>query len=138
MRKVLSALLAVLIFMMATGQVYAAVPENESISPLYTYIKEIATQFDINENTGIASCEASCYAANNYTVKIQCRLQQYTGSVWTTLKNWSVSGTRYASLDKSWAVSSGYPYRIYVIFRIYDSNGTLVETTHSTRTYNYS
>ena len=138
MRKVLSVLVAVMLFMMAVGNVYAAVPEDESISPLYTYVKTNSAYIDINENTGIASCEASCYATNNYTVKIQCRLQQYTGSAWTTLKNWTASGTTYASLNKVWAVNSGYKYRVYATFRIYDSNGTLVETATNTDTYNYS
>ena len=138
MRKVLSILLVVAIFMSWSIPVHAATQEGETISPRYTYIKFNSAYIDINENTGVASCEASCYATGNLTVKVQCRLQQYTGSVWTTLKNWTASGTSYASVDKSWAVSSGYPYRVYVIFRIYDGNGTLVETATNIDTYNYS
>jgi len=60
------------------------------------------------------------------------------GSAWTTLKNWTASGTTYASLNKVWAVNSGYKYRVYATFRIYDSNGTIVETATNTDTYNYS
>lgn len=138
MRKVLSILLVVAIFMSWSIPVYAATQEGESISPRYTYIKFNSAYIDINENTGVASCEASCYATDNLTVKVQCRLQRYNGSSWTTLKTWTASGTSYSGVDEVWAVSSGYKYRVYAIFRIYNSSGTLVETATNIDTYNYT
>lgn len=102
---------------------------------LEAYIKSCKASLSINEDTGVATCNSYCYAASGYTVKIQCKLQQYTGSTWSTLKTWSVSGPYYANVNENWTVTGGFTYRVYCLFSIYNSAGALVETGTTTNSY---
>ena len=67
MRKVLSAMLAVLFLVMLAMPAFAAEAENKVVAPRYTYIHILSSDLSINESTGIASCKASCYAASGHT-----------------------------------------------------------------------
>lgn len=138
MRKVLSLILAFILIMACAVPAFAAtVPEDTVVSPQYTYIKTLAANLTIDENTGVASCRAYCYAASNYTVEVECILQRYVGAIWTPLKTWTSSSAGYASVDQDWAVYKGYNYRIYVTYRIRTTAGALLESTTVTRYYAY-
>jgi hypothetical protein len=105
----------------------AAQVENNIISPRYTYISTNSVSLTIDERTGIATCTAYCDTHGEYTVEIECRLQRDAGTMWTTIQTWSVSGTEEASLDKRYAVFSGYTYSVYAVFSVRDSAGNLLE-----------
>ncbi len=137
MKRVLSAILTLFVIVALATPAFAAIPDESVVSPLYTYIRQTATDLQIDENTGISVSTASCYSVKGYTVEIVCRLQQYTGSTWSTLKTWTASGSRYASINENWAVLSGYTYRVFVSYRILNSAGSIVESTSSTKTYVY-
>lgn len=137
MRKVLSVVLALVLAGVLAVPSLAAVPEDTVVSPLYTYIQTATANLSIDESTGIATCKASCYSVKGYTVEIICELQQYNDSTWTTLKTWTASGSRFASVNEIWAVFSGYTYRVYATYRIRDTAGSLLESITGTDSYVY-
>lgn len=137
MKRTLTFLLVISILMSIAIPAFAAVPGDTIVQPQYTYIKTHSTNLSIDEDTGITTSRASCYAIGGYTVEVECKLQCYSGSSWTTLKTWTASGTNYASVNENWAVYSGYTYRVYATFRIRNSSGGLLESTTSSKTYVY-
>lgn len=128
MKRIFAAILTIVMLAVMAVPAFAAVPENTVVSPQYTYIQSNYANLTINESTGGATCTSSCYATSGYTVSIECKLQRYTGTSWSTVKTWTTSANRYASISQTWTVPSGYTYRVYSTFRIYNSSGTLLET----------
>ncbi len=128
MKRIITVLLAIAMLSALAVPAFATVPESSAISPRYVYIKSNNVNLTINQNTGVATCTSYCYATSGYTVKIECKLQRYTGSSWITLKTWTASADRYASISETCTIPSGYTYRVYTTFRIYNSAGTLLET----------
>ena len=128
MKRIITLLLVIAMLSALAVPALAAVPESAAVSPRYAYIQTNNVNLTINQNTGVATCTSSCYATSGYTIKIECKLQRYTGSSWITLKVWTASADRYASLSGTYTVASGYTYRVYTTFRIYNSAGTLLET----------
>lgn len=128
MKQILAAILAIAILSAMVLPVSAAVPEETVASPRYSYIQSASVNLIINDETGMATCTSSCYASSEYVVYIDCMLQRYSGSSWTTLRTWIKSAKRYASIEETWKVYSGYTYRVYSTFRIYNASGTLLET----------
>lgn len=137
MRKVISMLMSLVMFFTVAIPCFAATPDETVVSPRYTHISSNSVDLTINETTGIATCNATCYAPGTYTVEVECKLQRYQGGFWSTIKTWTSSGIRYASVYQNWAVYSGYTYRIYVVFYVRDSAGNLLESATSSASYNY-
>lgn len=106
-------------------------------SPRYTHIGKNSVYLTINESTGIAQCSSYCYTDYAYEVEVVCRLQKYAGGFYSTVKTWSSTGTRYASVYGEWAVYSGYTYMLYATFYVRDSNGNLLEVASSSDSYTY-
>lgn len=136
MKKIFAIILATVLFVLMVTPVYAALPDPP-ITPQYNYIDTYSVGLSIDKSTGIASCSASCYTTTNNTVKIEYDLERYMGSYWATVKTWTSSGTSYASLNKSWAVYSGYTYRGFATYSIYNSAGNLLETGSASKSYAY-
>lgn len=136
MKKICAFLMATILLVLTGIPVHAAIPDYP-VSPQYNIIDTCDVDLIINRNSGIACCSASCYTTENYRVVIEYKLQRYMGSYWGTVKTWTSSGTSYASLEQTWAVSSGYTYRGYATCRVYDSAGNLLETGSVTKTYSY-
>lgn len=137
MKRVFSVILILVMIMTLATQAFAALPDETIISPQYTYIKVLTADLSIDESTGVSTSRATCYAASGCTVEVECKLQRYTGSVWTTLKTWTSTGSRYASVTQDWAVSSGYTYRVYATYRIRNSAGSLLEIATGNDSYAY-
>ena len=137
MRKVLSAILAMMLIVSLAVPSFAAATGENAISPRYTYIKMLTAHLSIDENSGVSNSRASCYSANGYTVEIECKLQRQTSSGWSTLKTWTATGSGYASINQDWAVASGYTYQAYITYRICNAAGTVLESTSTSRTYVY-
>lgn len=135
MKRIFATILAIVMLAAMAVPAIAAVPEDTVVSPQYTYIKSNSVNLTINESTGVATCTSSCYATSGYTISIECKLQRYTGTSWSTVKTWTVSANRLATVNEEWTVSSGYTYRVYSTFRIYNSSGTLLETGTNSKSY---
>ena len=137
MRRILSVILTIFLLVVSVLPCFAAETDTTVITPRYTHIDINKVNLTINETTGIATCFASCYAIGTYTVKVECKLQRYQGGFYSTIKTWTNSGPEYASVYQNWAVYSGYQYRVYAIFYVYDSAGKLLESATSSASYNY-
>ncbi len=113
--------------------------EDTTISPRFTYISSTATGFRIDTEPGVAVCYAKCETySESVTIKIVGSLQQYKSSQWTQIASWTVSGTGgLVILDRLKAVSKGYNYRFVATYYIYNSTGTLLESSSATRYYSY-
>lgn len=133
MKKAFLLFLAISMLLSTGATVFAAVvPGDVIISPRYAYIDNTYTSLTIDQNTGISTSIAQCYAAKN-TVEVECTLKRYVGAIWTPLKTWTSSGASYASIDEDWKVYKGSNYCIDVTFRIYNASGALLETASVTR-----
>lgn len=133
MKRVFSIFFAILMLAVMAVPASATASEDPGVSPRYTYIKSNSVNLTIDQSTGVATCTSTCYATSGYTVTIVCKLQRYTGTTWGTIKTWNTSADRYANISETWPVSSGFTYRVYSIFRIYNASGTLLETATSTK-----
>ena len=136
MKRIVCLLLVGIILCASIAPVSAT--EDTTISPRFTYISSTATGFRIDTEPGIAVCYAKCETySESETIKIVGSLQQYKSSKWTQIYSWTVTGTGVAILDRLRAVSKGYNYRFVATYYIYNSAGTLLESSSTTRYYNY-
>lgn len=135
MKRVCCALLALFMVTSLAAPVFA--DESETVAPRLATIATNTVTISIDNATGIASCDALCYAKADYTVKVVCKLQRWTGSTWTTLKTWTNTDNYIAYVSEKWAVYSGYTYRVYATFYVYDSSGTLLETVSNSNSQTY-
>lgn len=134
MKKVFVILFATILLFSMAIPAYAALPDSP-VSPQYKYINSYDVDLTINRSTGTALCSATCYAPNVSRVEIEYKLQQYTGSSWTTIKTWSSYGTTSVYFSNSSTVTSGNNYRGKATYRVYDSSGKLLETGSASETY---
>lgn len=129
MKRVISLLLAMVMSFGLSVSASAVELEQNPIMPRYTYIASTLTDIYIEESTNISSSEAF-FVAYDQTLELQIelKLQRYNNSKWNTVKTWTSSGYGEAYIRKDWAVPSGYTYRAYATFKVYDSNGNLIES----------
>lgn len=128
MKRVYSLLLAVVMLSIMITPCLAVENKASAITPRYAYIATNFVDFSINQSTNVTTSNVYCCTHDNYEIQITCKLQRYNNSKWNTIKTWTTSGMEDVSLTKSWAVASGYTYRAYATFYIYDSDGILLET----------
>lgn len=126
MKRILTLLLAIVLLLSLTFPAYAAVVEP--VQPLFTYIHLLDKSLSINESNGTANCYADCYIDSGLTIVINGTLRQCKEGNWVDIKSWVSVGSRYASMDKLWTVSSGYLYRFEVTYKVYNSSGVLLES----------
>lgn len=128
MKKLVSFLLAVLLISSLTIPSIAAVPET--VVPLYNYTSSISASLPtINPDTNIAVCTSKVVASQYLPVKVVCELQKYTSEGWTTIKTWEATGNLQATLQKKYAVYTGYWYRVKTTGYVYNNSNVLLETT---------
>lgn len=138
MKRTISLLLAVV--MLCSFSSYASAEEQRetSIMPRYTHIAATLVDLSINETTNVSTNEAYFFSYDDtLELQIECKLQRYNNSKWNTVKTWTASGMGEAEVYKYWAVPSGYTYRDYVTFKVYDSNGNLVESVTRSDSYSF-
>lgn len=92
----------------------------------WDHLSKIVSELSIS-NYGIASASSSATFYDGDSISIEMNLQQLKSSGWTTIKTWKGSGTIRCDVAGSWAVYSGYDYRVESIARVYDSNGNELE-----------
>lgn len=135
MKRLITLLLVGALLVALTFSVSAAVVEP--VSPAFAYISTTIVTFKINENTGVANCCAKCITYGNETIVINGTLQQYKNGGWNDVKSWVTVGSGVGTMNKQWAVSSGYQYQFCVTFKIYNSSGSLLESHSESESYYY-
>lgn len=135
MKKVISLLMVTVIVCTMVLPVSATTGDN-TVQPRWTYLDSVYAHLDINW-LGVASCEGRATAGDFVTVKVVVRLQQLQDTGWATIKSWTATDTQTVGTSGTYAVYSGYTYRVSVTGYIYDSNGNLVEAGTATDTFVY-
>lgn len=137
MKRFVILVLVLLMLLTSAFPVQASQTDENPITPRYTYLNIIETNLGINASTGKATCSASCQSISGYNVKIVCELQQYRNATWTTLQTWTKSGNANGYVSGSKTVASGYKYRAYATYYVYNSSGRQVEkvTDYNSVTY---
>ena len=128
MKRVLSLVLACALFSLVAIPCLAVTSEASAINPRFAYIVVTNVDLEINQSINVTTNSLYCCTNDYYEIQATCKLQRYNNSKWNTVKTWTTSGMEEVSLSKSWAVPSGYTYRTYVTFYVYDDNGDLLET----------
>lgn len=135
MKRIIPLLIVVTILCTMVVPASAATADN-TVQPRWSYLDTVYANLDINW-LGVATCEGRATAGSLVTVKVIVRLQQLKDTGWATIKSWTSTGTLTASTSGSYAVYSGYTYRVSVTGYVYDSNGNLVEAGTATDTFVY-
>lgn len=136
-RLILHKVLCVLLVGMLLFTGILPVSASEQVEPRYSHIQTFTFSFDINQNTGLATCTGMVDIRTFDTVKIVLHLQQYKNGSWQTIKSWQATGSMCAGLNQKYFVADGYAYRLYCYGYVYNSNNVLVEQDSGTiyRTY---
>ena len=137
MKRILCLIVVLCLMILLVPAVFATQQNELSVTPRLVTIAACTADIAINEDTGIASCDAQCLAKDDYTVKVICRLQRWNGATWVTLRTWINTDTYLAYVSENWAVNRGYTYRVYATFCVYDANGTLLETINAIDSQDY-
>lgn len=128
MKKVVTLFLCVILVFGVMAPAVLATEDNVAVQPRYFRIGTYSVKLDIN-----SSGKSTCYCkvkSNTSTdsVELTMELQRLKGEDWSTIKTWTGSGTWFATLDKTWYVTSGYEYQLKITAEVYDSTGSLRET----------
>lgn len=129
MKRIISFLLAMLLAFSFAFTVSAQEQEQTPIMPRYAYIAATLVDIIINQSTNVTTNEAHFITYDaDLELQVEIKLQRYNNSKWNTVKTWTASGYGDAYICKKWAVPSGYTYRTYATYRVYDSDGNLIES----------
>lgn len=126
MRKEICLVLGLLLALSAVGAAHA----EDGIMPCYDYVSSVHASLNID--SGTASAVGKVYVGKKMQTSITVRLQrENSNGKWVTIVTWTggdESGLCIAGGTR--ALISGYNYRVYVIGRVYDDEGTLIETAY--------
>ena len=126
-RRIFSLVALILLMTSMLAIPAAAAEETPAVTPRYVNIALMNASINVN-SSGKASCYSFVETANtSYTIYLSVSLQRYINGGWSTVKNWSTSGTGETSLYKSWYVTPGYYYRTSAAATVYTSGGSFVE-----------
>lgn len=134
--KKLFALILVCAALLAAAMPIGAAKAESPVQPRYTYIDNLRADLEIS-GLGVASCCGTFSVKEYIPVKIVIRLQQLDGSNWMTVKKWEISGTGSVTATKSYAVYSGFSYRVHVTGYVYDADGNILEYDSASRYMDY-
>lgn len=132
LRRILCFTLVLNLLVLFICPAYAAAPDT--VEPLYDKISTVYANLSINEDTGIVTCTGRVTAKNTYPVSVYVQLHILENGSWRQLKSWQKSGTLTAYCSQSYAVYSGYTYRVTVTGYVYNDSGIAIEsgsTSHS-------
>ncbi len=105
-------------------------PADEPIIEEYVDLLSVSTSLRVNGNT--AFCYGSaCSRVNTDSIHMWMYLQKQTSTGWTTVYSWYKQDTRIAVLDESRSGLSSGTYRVRVYVRVYDANGSFVESANA-------
>lgn len=127
---ILSLILVFSILSFSVAENHTVDTHVSAIEERYIGLRRVTSQLAISNNT--ANCKATAYAINSsYSLYVTMSLQKQTGANWNTVISWSGSGSGFAGvvLNKTKSGLSSGTYRCKAYVRVYDSNGTFVEST---------
>lgn len=126
MRKGICLVLGLVLALSAVGVVHA----EGDIMLCYDYVSSLSASLTID--SGTANAVGMVYVSPKMKTSITVRLQRENSSgKWATIETWTGSNVSGASeAGGTRALISGYNYRVYVIGRVYDSAGTVIETAY--------
>ena len=135
MKKRISKFLSMLL---ALSCITATLSTAAAIEPRYTGLATLTVSINI-ANDGCANPYGYARIRSGYTADVTLELQRSSnGYSWSSVKEWTASGTDSIDLDKIYYVVSGYDYRAKCTVMVYDSSNNLVDNvTKYSGTYSY-
>ncbi|BAE83942.1 hypothetical protein DesLBE_5320 [Desulfitobacterium sp. LBE] len=133
MKKLICMLLVMFMTAFTGASVNAAetkgLEEKSVVSPLYTYISSIIPSFKIDSSGKSTSYGGASAYNNKHTIYVNVELEKSSGSSWSTVKSWSISGPggMLVGTENDYYVTWG-TYRVCVTAKVYDAFGKLLET----------
>ncbi len=121
-KSVISILLSVVMVFTVAITAFAAIADDNLVSPCYTYIGSTDTSFTVNT----FSCAATgdiCGLGGVTRVNIKLQLQKENDGVWSTVKTWekTFSGIS-GELSGSTSISPFSNYRLKAVYTAYTSS----------------
>ena len=98
--------------------------QESEITPYWTAITESVVDFYISNRTASIYAVVKGSATNATGAEIFVELQEKNGSSWSTVDNWSGSGSYKASVSTTKAVTKGKTYRIKVTMQVWEGSKT--------------
>lgn len=140
MKKLLSVVMAAVLFICMPGVAFAGDQADAEmsgiISPMYVVISSASCSLNISASGTVNMFAMISCAPTVNKIRMVQYLQRYDGG-WQTVDSWSqYYYSNSADWSQSRSVTSGYTYRLYVYFYVY--NGTLMlesTTRNSSDTY---
>ncbi len=120
-KSIISVLLALIMIFTVAITAFAAVVDDNLVSPCYTYIGSTATSFTVN--TFSCSATGDIGGRNGVTkVKIKLQLQKENDGVWSTVETWEKTfNSSTGALAGSASISPFSNYRLKATYTAYTS-----------------
>jgi len=113
------------IIMLLSFSANAAMPEDSSLSPLYTFIEGATCGIQIDGNTAIMDASVTADADK---CQIKMTLQRDDDGDWTDVCTWTTTEDGFGfGVEETHSVTAGKDYRIKVVFKVW--NGSSTEST---------
>ena len=122
--KWFNVLLSLVMILMLTGTIYADTGEGFR----YNYIRNMTARLNITGGTAKAVGDITPEGSRQTSIIVRLQKESSPG-MWTTVAYWTgsnASGISEAGGTRT--ISSGYNYRVYVVGKVYDSSGSVIET----------
>lgn len=121
-KSVISILLALVMVFTVAITAFAAIADDNLVSPCYTYIGDTDTTFTVN--TFSCTCTGDITGLPSVTkVNVKLQLQKENDGVWSTVETWEkTSNTNSAILEGSATISPFSNYRLKAVYTAYTSS----------------
>lgn len=114
-------------FALVVGVMTVSFVPSNAVEPRYVGLWELSASLSISDS-GKATCGGSCKIRLGYSADLTIELEQRTGSTWETICTWTEDGAK-SFFEKTVYVVSGYDYRLTVSADVYNSSGTIIESS---------
>lgn len=134
MKKVLTALLAMLVVITFSVNAIAATGDDLIITPYWNYMDSIEVDVNFLSNTGKAT--ATITRIYGVTTSLEATLSVYkqVGSDWIFIDSTSGSSTRALGLELDFNAESGVTYKAVVDVTAYGNGGSETDTAEKIKT----
>lgn len=133
MKKTIALILSIVFVLSSLPTTFAedvTVPADEPIIEEYIDLAVVSAALQINGNTALCYGSARTIV-NTDSIHMWMYLQKQTSAGWTTVYSWHEQDVRLAVLDESRNGLSSGTYRVRVYVRVYDANGSFVESANA-------
>ena len=128
MKKRISKFLSMLLVLSCITTATLSSASATSVEPRYTGLFSVTVSLNISSG-GLSAPYGCASLRSGYTADMTLELQRSSnGYSWSSINDWSTSGSGMITLDKAYYVVSGYDYRSKCTTYVYDSNGSLVDS----------